>query len=567
MSTFKEINQNFTTPVPKQGSFRVGLTQEQAKAENLTDLFNTYNTKKDNVIDEAEFKIYQKNLTPAKQQTKIGLQSAAAGGAIGTVVNTTGQKVSSLAKGIVKKTKGSLEDINEESQNVRQQTQSEREAVNNIEITGSQSAGTNIQEQIDSTDNSSESIENTAQDINKSIEADLDETNENSLVNKLSNRYKSKNFKKEELKFLEERGIDPNNLSDEDCKTLAREMIMLKYTIDMTDSILDAIENNDAEAFAKSAQILMKTNCNTADLANAIMVMANRAGKSFSEEQIRSMVNTYAETYQHEEGVDQELEEIAVTDVMTYADEEYINILYQNNAQMIDRLNEIAQNVANNTTDETRKSMLNNVVKNSAEISKNSPNNPNTENDKNPQNQNIKNSVTPNAPPVSNPIQNSAQVNYVNDLKQQALAFQNQFVNNTDNNTIPEKLNHTFSTLREYRSFTGTGMTLLEYQETKSTLKNNFTSAIKEIVKDYTTMPDMFKTKVLTLCDSLDDDILGGLFINGDQDVRHFMYKYNYMNDNKLMAFAERKPAEFKNATPQMKKMLEDIKNNQTQTV
>ncbi len=384
--------------VQPKGVISIGLTAEQAKAQNLNSLFTKYDANHDGVIDEAEFKKYSEETYSDLRNGGIGIGGALAG----------------AAKEVVKKTNGTLSDL--DSNKITGGMQSAVKATSSVNV-----KETKAKAIVTETDNSAQSIDTAAETINRNIDNDLDETNENSLINQLYTRYRNKEFTEDERSYYQEQGIDLDNLNDEQTKNLARQAILSKYTVDMIDPILTAIENNDADAFAKSAQILMKTQCNTADLANAIMAIAHAAGKSFSEEQVRTMVNAYAQTYQHEEGVDEELEEIVHTDVMTYADQEYIELLYKNNAQIADRLNEIAQNVANNTTDETRKAMLNNVVKNSAEIVKNSQ----SQTDSSEQN-----TVKP-APleqkPVSNPIQNSAQVNYINDLKQAALEFQAQY--------------------------------------------------------------------------------------------------------------------------------------------
>lgn len=509
--------------------FRVGLTRFEAlKDDNLYSLFEKYDTNNDGAIDTDEFKKYQTSpkSIPTLTQQILNYQVSKT---VSTMDDEEVQATNRIQQRDLKKGKKFVADVNTKC----------------VSITEEQTADEN------------------AQAINDNIDADLDEKNEKSLITKLTERYKRKEFTENELEYFKERGIDIDSIDETSAKELAREMIISKYTLNLIDPLLQAVEDQDAEAFAKTAQIIMKTKCNTAELANIIIAMAHRTGKSFSEEQIRSMVNTYAETYQHEDGIDEDLEELAMTDVMSYADLEYIELLYQNNAEMVDRLNEITQNVANNTTDEARRNMLNNIVENSAEIINNGQNKPDSKNNINSTTQNLKNSVTPNAPPVSDPIEN-AQVNYINELKQQSLEFQNQHMNSS-NDVIPENLTHAFSSVREYQTFTGTGMTLFEYQDTKSTLQNNFTSAIKEIVKDYTTMPDVFQNRVRTLFDTLDDNMRGELFVNGDQNIHQFMYKYNYMNDSKLYAFAQRKPAEVSNVSPKIKLMLKEIEAEQVQ--
>ncbi len=124
-------------------------------------------------------------------------------------------------------------------------------------------------------------------------------------------------------------------------------------------------------------------------------------------------------------------------------------------------------------------------------------------------------------------------------------------------------MQHSFETVQEYRDFTGSGMTLIEYQKTKSNLKSNFTTVVDDIVKSYSTIPDKFKTKVLTLFDTLDNNMRGELFLGGSNDVRAFMNKYGYMNNEKLMTYIERHPSDLKDAPLNVQRMVEDIKKEQ----
>ena len=523
------------------GIFRIGLTVEKAQIEGLTDLFTKYDKDNNGIIDAIEIQKYENDKRNERDTHSFsGLTRAA----------ICPKELTSAIKEGLNKSVGDLTTVGQTLNRVAKASNVLTPTISQ-EANASQETTQNI---VQEANNNTSSIDNAATTIDQNIENDLDETNENSLINQLYNRYKNKEYNDDERAYYEKLGVDIDNLSDEETKDLAKNAILLKYTVALLDPILTAVENNDADSFAKSAQILMKTKCNTADLANIIMAMAHAAGKSFSEDQIRSMCNTYAETYQHEEGIDEELETIAQTDVMMYADQEYIEILYKNNTQIVDKLNEIAKNVANNTTDETRKSMLNDVVKNSAEITKNTPSQSDTTGQKTTNNTSIEQQQ------VSNPIQNSTQINYINNLKQAAMEFQAQY---NQENVIPENLQNSFTTIQEYRDFTGSGMTLLEYQKTKSALKNSFTTIVDDIVKSYSTIPDKFKTKVLTLFDTLDNNMRGELFLSGSNDVRTFMNKYGYMNNEKLLNYVERHPADLKDAPLNVQRLVRDIREEE----
>ena len=391
-----------------------------------------------------------------------------------------------------------------------------------------------------------------AKSMDKKYTADMDESNENSKYNLELERLKTEGVTDKEREMYAGK-FDFDNLSEDDYQLLAKYSVTQSYMATVLTIAHKNIEDGNEENFAIVAKSYMETLFKDNDSLNYIMSI----GQDISPEYLMELANKYSETYQSNEESDSTLEALAMQTVMQNADAEHLTILYQNNADYVDRLNNIAKYVSENTTDETRKAMLNNIVENSAEIinggnsttadkpsKETSGTNPNTE-------------VL-----MTNPIQqNAIQISYVNELREASQQYQEQqSVNKIE---IPEQYKESFSNVQEYLDFKGTGMTMGEYQRTKSAFKNNFTSSMNKLIENYTNIPDKFKPKILAFFDSMDNNTSGELYLNANEKVRSFMNKYNYMNDQKLLTYVELHPAYINNAPQIVQMHIKELQEEQ----
>lgn len=398
-----------------------------------------------------------------------------------------------------------------------------------------------------------------AESMNARFRADLDTENQDSGYNKALRRLKSGGITDKEREMYGSK-FDFNNLSEEDYENLAKLSVAQGYVSTVIAIAHDQFDKENDEDFSVLAQSYMRSVFKSEvgggkDIENLLVFLGGT--RKVTNDEIKSLLETYSEVHKSDGTEDSLLQKAAFHVVMENVDEEHIRMLYQNNANEIDALNEVARTVAANTTDESRKSMLNNIVENSAEIVKGNSNN-------NSSSQNTNRNVG--AQPVSNPVQqNVVQISYVSDLRQASQAYQAQQAQVNDDNAIPEQYRQQFTTIQEYRDFKGTGMTMAEYQRAKSFMKNNFTTAMNTLVENYANIPDKFKPKILSFFDAMDNNTAGELYLNANDKVRAFMDKYNYMTNEKLLTYVEIHPACINDAPKGIQQMIRELQEEQPQ--
>ncbi len=396
-----------------------------------------------------------------------------------------------------------------------------------------------------------------AESMNARFRADLDTENQDSGYNKALRRLKSGGITDKEREMYGSK-FDFNNLSEEDYENLAKLSVAQGYVSTVIAIAHDQFDKENDEDFSVLAQSYMRSVFKSEvgggkDIENLLVFLGGT--RKVTNDEIKSLLETYSEVHKSDGTEDSLLQKAAFHVVMENVDEEHIRMLYQNNANEIDALNEVARTVAANTTDESRKSMLNNIVANSSEIVKGN-NNSGSQNT----NRNV------GAQPVSNPVQqNVVQISYVSDLRQASQAYQAQQAQMNDDNAIPEQYRQQFTTIQEYRDFKGTGMTMAEYQRAKSFMKNNFTTAMNTLVENYANIPDKFKPKILSFFDAMDNNTAGELYLNANDKVRAFMDKYNYMTNEKLLTYVEIHPACINDAPKGIQQMIRELQEEQPQ--
>lgn len=398
-----------------------------------------------------------------------------------------------------------------------------------------------------------------AESMNAKFRADLDPENENSAYNKELQRLKTQGptEREREMYGFDGSNFDFDNLSEEDYENLAKLSVAQGYVSTVITIAHEKFENNQDEDFSVLAQSYMRSIFKSEvdggnDIENFLAFLGGT--RKVTNDDIKSLLETYSEVHKSDGTEDSLLQKAAFHAVMENVDEEHIKMLYKNNANEIDALNDVARTVAANTTDESRKSMLNNIVANSAQIVQG--------NNSGSQNTSANRSVV--GQPVSNPIQqNAVQISYVSDLRQASQAYQAQMTD--DNNAIPEQYRQHFATIQEYRDFKGTGMTMAEYQRAKAFMKNNFTTAMNALVENYANIPDKFKPRILSFFDSMDNNTAGELYLNANDKVRTFMDKYNYMTNEKLLTYVEIHPACINDAPKGIQQMIRELQEEQPQ--
>lgn len=395
---------------------------------------------------------------------------------------------------------------------------------------------------------------------------DLDENNENSQYSQELNRLRTSGPTDRERE-LYGNSIDFNNLSDDNLKSLAKFAVQQKYAASLFHF---AHENENNITYSLATEVFMKSNpradmgARGNNLCNAWLASSNLRLGEADVELLRNISNTHLATYKKTGEEDETMEKVGLSLAMSQANKESIEQLYQNNGNYLDVLNEVAQNVANNTTDESRRAMLNNIIENSAVIAQGGAESGSGAGGGGRGGSlsggGAGNPAGAQSILVSNPIiQNVAQVNYVNDLRNASSAFQ---ATNNASSAIQQHYHNSFSTIQGYLDFKGTGMTMSEYQRTKAALKNHVISVVNELVENYSTIPDKFKPKVLAMFDAMDNNTCGELYFNGSPALRTFMDKYNYMSDEKLLAFAQLHPESINMAPDNVKEHIEELQQH-----
>ena len=391
---------------------------------------------------------------------------------------------------------------------------------------------------------------------NKHLTVDMDENNENSAYNKELERLKTEGPTEREKQLY--KNIDFNNLSEADYKNLAKAAVLQKHQATAAAIATSKLSNGENQNYIITANAFMLSMLNDSNISNSFSLITGMTG-GFSEKEVESFYNTYAKTYTHTDETDTSFEALALAQAMEHADEESIQTLYQNNEQIADRLNDAAKQVILTTNDDTRKEMLSGIVEKSSEIISGASNGGNTKVD------NRGNSdggyTGSQSLAITNPIQNSSQTNYIANLRQASMEYQEQVL--TSSNAIPKEYENEFKTVKEYLDFKGTGLTMAEYQKIKATVKSNFTSSMNKIIGDYSNIPDKFKPRILAFFDTMDNNTCGELYIGANDKVRAFMDKYNYMSDEKLLTFVETHPAMINDAPKNVKMQIDQIRQQE----
>lgn len=590
------------------GIFRVGLSKAEALANtSLSSLFTKYNTDGDEVISQNEYNVYsEKELGIKPQAEEKKTEEAEPQAAIEQPKTNTKPRIQAVQTNSITKTTRSnqseptVQTSSSSSETVNPLGMSEKKFAAIVKKSGINANSTDtkilyekfssmtheqrhellgelIKEHVDfskadmtykdmpldevaKTLNISEETWDSAdwkdkgsllaKSMNQKFTADMSETNENSRYNQELQRLKTQGVTDKERELYAGK-FDFDNLSEADLKQLAKNAVTQTYMATVLTIADKNIQEGDEESFAIVGKSYMETLFKDNNTLNYIMSM----GQEISPEYIMELANKYSENYQMDDESDKTLEALAMQTVMQNADADHLTILYQNNTNYIDKLNEVAKYVSENTTDETRKAMLNNIVENSTEIANGSATT-SSKNTSSGTNQTSNLAMT-------NPIQqNAIQINYVNELREASQQYQEQ--NSTSNVEIPDQYKQSFSNVQEYLDFKGTGMTMAEYQRAKSAIKNNFTSSMNQIIENYTNIPDKFKPKILAFFDSMDNNTSGELYLNANEKVRSFMNKYNYMNNEKLLNYVELHPACINNAPKTVQLHIENLQKEQT---
>lgn len=248
--------------------------------------------------------------------------------------------------------------------------------------------------------------------------------------------------------------------------------------------------------------------------------------------------------------------------------QEALKTLVDNNKEYASTINEIYTEVASTTTDTSRKEMLNTVIEyTNTVIANTSGGNSSSESNSTASSGGAVSSgasiPVSNQAPVSNPI--LPQFEYVNQLKQASQAFVENASRQEENSNsvIPEQFRNDFKSVSEYLEFKPTGMSVPKYRSVKHMLQQNFTMAVENLIKHHSVVPDKFKAKIHSLFGSLDNKTRCELFIEGNAETRQFMKKYQYMNGDKLLSYAETHQDEVKGASKEVRLLIEELKKEE----
>lgn len=387
-----------------------------------------------------------------------------------------------------------------------------------------------------------------AEKMNQMYKADLDDKNPDSAYNKELERISRGEITDRERELYGEH-FDFDNLTVDDKAKLAQLAVTQKYVSTSLAIAHHNIENGKNDAFASVFSSYMKSMFSSQDTINFLMFIGGQHKNELSQ-YLAELSNQYIEHYQGEDS-DDSFQALALGVVAEYADMEYLMKMYQNNPDMKDTLDEVLKVTAENTTDETRRAMLNNIADNSEQIIQG--------------NSSVggKGGSTGGAY-ATNPVQMS-QIDRIAAMKLQSANFHSQA---NPISEIPDEFKAHFQTIQEYRDFKANakGMTAAEYRHTQHLIKNNFTSAMNEIIGNYTNLPDKFKPKVLSFFDAMDFNTSSELYLNGNVKLRTFMDKYHYMTPSILLAHVTTHPGELNQAPEDVKQMLEEFKAQQKYT-
>lgn len=389
--------------------------------------------------------------------------------------------------------------------------------------------------------------------MNKKYKSDLNHDDPNSGFNKALKRLKESGPTDRERELYGNH-FDFDNLTEENYVRLAELSVTQGYISTSLAIAHKNLENGNNKEFAAIFDSYMKSLFKDQDTMNFLMFIGGEKQEQLKE-YLSKLTNEWAEASQIDERSNSMLQALALNTVANNADAEHLKMLYQNNPNMENTINEVLKYTAENTTDETRKTMLNNIVENSSSITQGNNSNSGISGKGGP--------ASAGGLGMSNPIQqNASQINYINSLKEASANFHNN-INNSFDSDIPEEYKSALETIKEYQDFKGTGLTVTQYQRAKSALKNNFTSMMNHVIKNYASMPNKFKPIILRFFDALDNEKSCELYLNGSNEVRTFMNRYNYMNNSKLLQHVAIHPADYNSAPKAVQDMIDDARKEE----
>jgi len=396
-----------------------------------------------------------------------------------------------------------------------------------------------------------------AEAMNKKYQADIDETNENSKYNQELQRLKTQGLTDKERELFGSR-FDLNNLSENDYKEIAKLCVAQNYAATVLKVAGDNIKDGKEEAFFITAKSYMEALFKDNNTINLVMAMGN--AHQLSAEYLTELANKYSEVYKADANTDKSIETLALGTAMENADEEHLNILYQNNADLEDKLNEIAQYVIENTDDETRKAMLTNIVNNSSDIVSGKTTT-STGNNTRTGGRSAEYSVN-----VTNPYQ-QIEIDPIKRVSNIRAASQELYTNlNESNSTNPIS-----ETKSKYSPYEQVKFDKLQ-QEIKlkgAQLKNMSLGDALSTLIDYYNTPEAehFRDRINNFIHQKGTEQLCQAFIDGSEDLQKFLKKENLVNNQLLDGYFRKHPQELNRAPDNIQTALEEYREKQKEPV
>ncbi len=409
-----------------------------------------------------------------------------------------------------------------------------------------------------------------AEAINIKKKRDLDINNPDSMLNQEIKAFDKASITEKEREEFKDINFD--NLTQEDIEKISRRRVYKKYEATVIDDITKKIGNGDDINAVIEAQAFLRS-FNKNQIVGIKLYTLMDAMTDVSDELRTDLSNVAAEELTINDEIDPSWVNLTSFITAQYASEEALTTFINNNQSCADIIQNAFEYLALNTTDTSRQEMLNNVIEYVNTLhSVLGENNDAIETNGTSgsygggSNSAVSNPIS-NQAPVSNPI--LPQFEYVNQLKQASQAFVENASRQEENSNsvIPEQFRNDFKSVSEYLEFKPTGLSVAKFREVKQALQQNFTVAIDNIIKNYSSVPDKYKGQIFKFFACMDNKTSCELYISGSPETRAFMKKYQYINANQLLSFAETNQAQLKTVDKDIKILINELKEKEEETV
>lgn len=398
------------------------------------------------------------------------------------------------------------------------------------------------------------SVEDIAKGINTKLKQDLDLKNENSELNIELTKLKKGQFTTKELKSLS----DTTNLSNEYLIQLAKQRVVKKHISAISNAqieslsseqfkeIMDLINGYDSSDLDKVAE---ENNVSTQAMAATAAIVLNSEAPEDIKTEYANVVATDSKKFGTKD-LDDEIFESVTTQLAQYAEEDSLKQYTIDNSERADIIKSVYEEVASNSTDETRKNILSNVIKTTNEIIQSQQNSSHASS----KNTTKETPVQTDERIISQPRFNNSESERIAKIRK---ASSESYTSSTTNPITSRNSDNTTITNNEFEKLS---KILKQLNRPFNDLKSkSIGPALSDVVEGYDNFPYDIKIKIKSFIITMECDRQCEAYIKGSDNLRKFMQKENLMSTTLLNGYFVKHPLKLHEAPEELQSQIEEL--------